>query len=241
MSKKAIVFGATSGIGKELAEMLVKDGFQVVITGRRMERLEVIKATDPTQYIIAQHDVQELATTEVVFEKIVKQLGEIDLIIHSSGTGYENPELEWEKEVETLQTNVVGATKIYNLAFKLFKKQGFGHLACITSIASLRGNRHAPAYFASKAYQVNYLESLYFKAKEIKGGNVYITDIRPGFVDTKMALGDGIFWMAPLTKASKQIYSAIKKKKRKVYISKRWNLMAWVLKIVPSWAIKKVM
>lgn len=241
MSKKAIVFGATSGIGKELAKMLVKDGFQVVITGRRMELLQEIEATNPVQYIIQQHDVQELATTEVIFEKIVEQLGTIDLIIHSSGIGYENPKLEWKKEVQTLQTNVLGATKIYNLAFKLFKKQGFGQLACITSIASLRGNRHAPAYFASKAYQVNYLESLYLKTKEIKGGNVCITDIRPGFVDTKMALGDGIFWMAPLTKASKQIYSAIKKKKRKVYISKRWNLMAWILKIVPSWAIKKVM
>ncbi len=241
MGKKAIVFGATSGIGKELAKMLVKDGFQVVITGRRIENLQEIQATNPTQYIIEQHDVQEVTTSEIVFEKIVKQLGKIDLIIHSSGIGYENPELEWDKEFQTLQTNILGATKIYNLAFKLFKKQGFGHLACITSIASLRGSRHAPAYFASKAYQVNYLESLYLKTKEIKGGNVYITDIRPGFVDTKMALGDGIFWMAPLTKASKQIYSAIKKKKRKVYISKRWNLIAWVLKIVPSWAIKKVM
>jgi len=163
------------------------------------------------------------------------------LIIHSSGIGYENPELDWQKEYDTIKTNVVGATNIYNLAFKLFKKQGFGHLVAISSIASLRGNRESPAYFASKAYQVNYLESLYFKAKEIKGGKVHITDVRPGFVDTKMALGDGIFWMASLNKASKQIYSAIKRKKRRVYISKRWNLIAWVLKIVPSWLMKKVM
>jgi len=56
-----------------------------------------------------------------------------------------------------------------------------------------------------------------------------------------MALGDEIFWMASLEKASKQIYKAIKRKKRRVYISKRWNLIAWVLKIVPSWLIKKVM
>ena len=111
----------------------------------------------------------------------------------------------------------------------------------ISSIASLRGNRFAPSYYASKAFQVNYLESLYFKSKEIKGGKVFVTDIRPGFVDTRMALGDGVFWMASLEKASKQIYKAIKRKKRRVYISKRWILIAWVLKIVPSWLIKKVM
>ncbi|WP_452600022.1 SDR family NAD(P)-dependent oxidoreductase, partial [Pontimicrobium sp. MEBiC01747] len=155
--------------------------------------------------------------------------------------GYENPELEWEKEQDTIQTNVLGATRIYDLVFNLFKTQGYGHLAAISSIASLRGNRESPAYFASKAYQVNYLESLYLKTKEIKGGKVYITDIRPGFVDTKMALGDGIFWMASLPKATRQIYKAIKRKKRRVYISKRWILIAWVLKIVPSWLIKKVM
>jgi len=237
----AIVFGATSGIGKQLAEYLIHDGYNVAVTGRRIDLLEDIKKTNPERYIIKQNDIQNTSHTEKVFNELIDELGNIDLIIHSSGIGYENPELDWQKECDTIKTNVVGATNIYNLAFKLFKKQGFGHLVAISSIASLRGNRESPAYFASKAYQVNYLESLYFKAKEIKGGKVHITDVRPGFVDTKMALGDGIFWMASLNKASKQIYSAIKRKKRRVYISKRWNLIAWVLKIVPSWLMKKVM
>ncbi len=237
----AIVFGATSGIGKQLAEMLVLDGYKVAVTGRRLELLEDLKSINPEKIIIKQNDVQDFKQAELVFNEIVGELGIVDVIIHSSGTGHENPELDWNKELDTLKTNVIGATRIYDLAFHLFKNQGFGHLAAISSIASLRGNRESPAYFASKAFQVNYLESLYFKAKEIKGGKVFITDVRPGFVDTKMALGDGIFWMASLDKASKQIYSAIKRKKRRVYISKRWNLIAWVLKIAPSWLIKKVM
>ncbi len=237
----AIVFGATSGIGKQLAEFLINDGYKVAITGRRLELLTEIKSTNPENYIIKQNDVQNINQIETIFNELVNELGTIDLIIHSSGIGYENPELDWQKEHDTIKTNVVGATRIYDLAFNLFSKQGFGHLVSISSIASLRGSRGAPAYFASKAYQVNYLESLYLKTKEIKGGKVFITDVRPGFVDTKMALGDGIFWMASLDKASKQIYSAIKRKKRRVYISKRWNLIAWVLKIVPSWLMKKVM
>ena len=237
----SIVFGGTSGIGKELSKKLLLDGYKVVITGRSIDLLYELKAQYPDKVKVRQNDVQDIKQTEAIFNEIADELGTVDIIIHCSGIGYENPNLEWNKEYDTLKTNVIGATKIYDLAFLLFKKQGFGHLVGISSIASLRGNRESPAYFASKAFQVNYLESLYFKAKEIKGRKVHITDVRPGFVDTKMALGDGIFWMSSLDKASNQIYSAIKRKKRRVYISKRWNLIAWVLKIVPSWLMKKVM
>ena len=134
---------------------------------------------------------------------------------------------------------MVGVTKLYDLSYNLFRKQQFGHLVGITSIASIRGNRGAPAYFSSKAYQKAYLESLYIKTKTIKSKQVFITDIRPGFVDTAMALGEGIFWMVSLEKAAKQIYSAIKKKKRVAYISKRWSIIAFVLKIAPAWLLKK--
>ena len=237
----SIVFGGTSGIGKELSKKLLLDGYKVVITGRSIDLLYELKAQYPDKVKVRQNDIQDIKQTEAIFNEIADELGTVDIIIHCSGIGYENPNLEWNKEYDTLKTNVIGATKIYDLAFLLFKKQGFGHLVGISSIASLRGNRESPAYFASKAFQVNYLESLYFKAREIKGGKVHITDVRPGFVDTKMALGDGIFWMSSLDKASNQIYSAIRRKKRRVYISKRWNLIAWVLKIVPSWLMKKVM
>jgi len=118
------------------------------------------------------------------------------------------------------------------LAYRFFREQGYGHLVGISSIASIRGNRHVPAYFASKAFQANYLESLWMKGKRSKAV-IHVTDIQPGFVDTAMALGD-TFWMASLEKATKQIYTAIKKKKKKAYITKRWRLVALVLKMVPS-------
>jgi short-subunit dehydrogenase len=123
------------------------------------------------------------------------------------------------------------------LAYNFFREQGYGHLVGISSIASIRGNRHVPAYFASKAFQANYLESLWMKGKRSKA-EIYVTDIQPGFVDTSLALGT-TFWMATAEKAAKQIYSAIKSKKKKSYITKRWRLVAFVLKIVPSsWLFK---
>ena len=237
--KKAIVFGATSGIGKQLTEVLVQNNYQVAITGRRIEKLEGLSVKFPERIIIKQNDIQQVDEVERVFNEIVDELGEIDLVVQSSGVGHINPKLEWDKENETILTNVLGVTKLYDLAYNLFRKQGFGHLVGISSIASIRGNRAAPAYFASKAYQKAYLESLYIKTKTITSNKVFITDIRPGFVNTAMALGDGIFWMVSLEKATKQIFKAIKKKKRVAYISKRWVIIAFILKIVPAWLLRK--
>ena len=238
--KTAIVFGATSGIGKEISKLLLNNGYKVAITGRRLEKLKELKSKYSDQVYIAQNDIQKVDKVEEVFNKIINEFSTIDLIIQSSGVGHINPTLDWDKEEETILTNVVGVTKLYDLSFNLFRNQGFGHLVGITSIASIRGNRGAPAYFSSKAYQKAYLESLYMKTKTIKSNKLFITDVRPGFVDTAMALGDGIFWMVPLDKAVKQIYKAIKNKKRVVYISKRWKLIALVLKMAPARLLKKM-
>ncbi len=237
--KTAIVFGATSGIGKTLTKFLVNDGYKVAITGRRIEKLIELKEEYPSQIIIKQNDIQLVAEVEKVFNEIVAEFGAINLVIQSSGVGYVNPKLNWVLLEQTINTNVLGVTKLYALSYQLFKKQQFGHLVGISSIASLRGNRAAPDYFASKAYQKAFLESLYIKTKSIKSKKVFITDIRPGFIDTAMALGDNLFWMASLEKASNQIYTAIKRKKRVAYISKRWSLVAFGLKIMPAWLLKK--
>ena len=230
--KNALIIGATSGIGKELARLLVADNYKVVITGRREKLLQEIKNSNPSQYIVKVHDVTNLDSCETLFNDLKKELKTIDLVVYSSGVGEPNYKLEWDVELPTLQTNIIAATKIYGLAYSLFRNQGFGHLVGISSIASIRGNRHVPAYFASKAFQANYLESLWLKGKRSKA-KIVVTDIQPGFVDTSMAIGN-TFWMSTTEKATAQIYSAIKKKKKKAYITKRWRLIALVLKIVPS-------
>lgn len=239
--QNAIIFGGTSGIGKELAKVLIENNYKVAVTGRRLDKLQELQKEYPKRIIIKQNDIQQLDSLENVFNEIVTEMETIDLVIQSVGIGFVNPELDFEKENETVQTNVVGVTKLYDLAFHLFTKQQFGHLVGISSIASLRGNKDAPAYFASKAYQKSYLEGLYIKTKTIASKKVYITDVSPGFVDTAMAQGEDVFWLVSVKKAAKQIFTAICKKKRKVYVSKRWRLIAYIFKLVPSWFLKKVM
>lgn len=238
MGKNAVVFGATSGIGEALANLLVKEGYKVLITGRRIERLESIQALNPAKYVVKEHDITDINATNKIFEELPSIFDKIDLIIHNAGIAEPNFDLSWEKDLPTLETNVLGATRVYQLAYNYFKDQGYGHLVGVTSIASIRGNRQVAAYHASKAFQASYLESLWMKAKRTKKAKIDVTNILPGYVDTDIIISD-TFWMASVDKAVNQIYAAIKNKKRKAYITKRWRLIALVLKIAPARLLMK--
>lgn len=236
--QKAIVIGASSGIGLELSKILAKKNYLVGITGRRKSLLEELQAEKPDSYIISSFDcTSENAITHL--EELVTKLNGLDLLVFSSGTGDINKGLDYSIEQRTNQLNVEAFTKIVGWGFNYLKNQGKGQLVAITSIAGLRGGRHAPAYNASKAYQISYLEALRQKAKKLKL-DITITDIRPGFVDTDMAKGDDKFWVAPKEKAAKQIYGYIIQKKDVAYVTKRWYFVAIFVKILPNWIYKRL-
>ena len=193
---------------------------------------EELKSEKPNSYVIKTIDVKDIKETTEKLEEMITEIGGLDLLVISSGTGDLNDNLEFEIEKQTIDTNVIGFTFITNWAFSLFEKQKFGHLAAISSVGGLRGSRHAPAYNATKAYQINYLEALRQKVTNIKEP-IFVTDIRPGFVDTYMAKGEGLFWVASVDKATQQIFRAIKRKKKIVFVTKRWRLIAAILKRIP--------
>ena len=230
--KKAIIVGASSGIGNELAKILVENGYEVGITGRRKPELEKIRESRPESYVISSFDCTTENNTEKLTD-LTNKLGGLDLLILSSGTGDLNEKLNYEIENKTNLLNVNAFTEIVDWTFNYFQKQGKGHLVAISSIAGIRGSRIAPAYNASKAYQINYLEGLRQKATKTKKP-IYVTDIRPGFVDTDMAKGEGQFWVATKEKAAQQIFTIIKRKKSVGYVTKRWRLIAEILKRLPS-------
>ena len=230
--KKAIVIGATSGIGNGLAKLLVANNFKAGITGRRTELLEELKQQNLTSFFVKTLDVTNTKTTVDKLEELVIEMDGLDLLIICSGIGDLNDDLDFAIERKTIDTNVLGFTCVADWAFNYFEKQKSGHLVGITSIGGLRGSRQAPSYNAAKAYQINYLEGLRQKARKLKMP-IAITDIRPGFVDTDMAKGEGQFWVATVEKASQQIFKAIIRQKKVSYISKRWRLVAAILRRVP--------
>ena len=231
--KKAIIIGATSGIGKSLAKILADNNYKVGISGRRAELLEELKSQNPSSYFTRVIDITDTKTIVENLSALANEMGGLDLLIISSGTGDLNKNLDFEIEKLTIETNVTGFTSVADWAFKYFENQKSGHLVAISSVAGLRGSRIAPAYNASKSYQINYLEALCQKAKKLNQ-KIFVTDIRPGFVDTDMAKGEGQFWVAKVDKAAQQIFEAIKKKKKIVYVTRRWRLVAIILKRMPG-------
>ena len=166
--KKAIIIGGTSGIGKCLAEILIENNWIVGITGRRTELLQEIKEKSNNRIFIQEHDITEIYCSDEKMESLFIQLKVVDLVIVSAGVSELNQELDWKTEEKVIETNVNGIAKVYEFMFSKFKKQGYGHLVGISSIASLRGNRYCPSYSASKAFQANYLEALRCIAKNEK-------------------------------------------------------------------------
>ena len=166
-------------------------------------------------------------------------LGHIDLAIACAGTGEINATLDYAVERPTIDTNVVGWTFVIDMLYHIFERQGCGYLVAITSAGGLRGEAMAPAYSATKAYQINYMEALRKKAFK-NGGHIIVTDIRPGLVDTAMAKGEGLFWVMPVEKVANQIITAIRKKKSKAYVTKRWHILAIINKILPYCLYKRM-
>lgn len=231
--KKAIIIGATSGIGKELAVILGRNNYIVGLAGRRVELLLELQQELKNRSYIKQIDVSEPVPAMLLLQELIDEMGGMDLIVISAGQGYINPELEWQPEFETVKVNVLGFMAMANVAMQYFVQQGQGHIVGISSIAAIRGSASAPAYAASKAFVSNYLEGLRFQAQK-SGMDIVVTDIQPGLVDTAMAQGDGLFWVAPVERAADQIFQVIRKRKKYAYVTKRWRMIAWLLRIIPD-------
>ncbi|MBM3442464.1 MAG: SDR family NAD(P)-dependent oxidoreductase [Bacteroidetes bacterium] len=237
--QNAIIIGASSGIGRSLAEILVGKGYRVGVTGRRTDLLESLRILNPDKVFTLRMDVQDIESLESACEALTTEMGCIDLMVISAGIGIPNRTLDFQKEHDVIRTNILGFTCIADWAMRRFQSQGHGHLVNISSIASLRGNGHAPSYNATKAYQANYLEGLRLNADKTRLP-IHVTDIRPGFVDTDMAKGMRMFWMSTPEKAATQIADAIQRKRRVAFVTRRWVLVAWLLQWIPYPLLRRV-
>ena len=237
--KKVIIIGATSGIGKSLAIQMADAGYIVGITGKRQILINEIEGSNAGKILGACFDVNDEINLIENLTSLIERLGGYDILIYSAGYGEINENLDTQIEQDTINTNVRSFTNVVTWSFDYFKKQGRGQIAAITSVAGLRGDDKSPAYSASKAFQINYLEGLARKSFKLKLG-IDILDVRPGYVDTAMAKGDNLFWVTPVKKAAKQIINGIERKADVIYISKRWRLFAWTSKILPRYLVKKI-
>lgn len=232
MSKHIIIAGASSGLGKELAERYAAEGNRVGIIGRREQHLLQIKQKFPDQIFFRTADIQN-ENIENVLNGLFQELHPVDLFIITASVINFNEMLLPEPEMETANINVQGYMHCLNVAWQYFKKTGSGHIVGVTSIAAARGNKGAPAYHASKAFQSVYLESLRIKAAREKNG-IRITEIIPGYIDTDMGKGDRLFWVISAKKAARLTQKAIAKKRGKAFVPGKWRWIYFIQKILPT-------
>lgn len=162
--KKALIIGASSGIGRELAITLAKQWFEIGLMVRRIENLEILQREIPTKSHIGYIDIANPAEAIEKIQAMIDKMGSLDLMILKAGVGFLNPELDWSKEKQIIDVSVLGFCALAGLCYKYFSQHGHGHIVGISSIGALRGNHIAPAYNASKAFMSNYLEGLRKKA-----------------------------------------------------------------------------
>lgn len=229
--KKAIIIGATSGIGRALAIELDNHGYQLAICGRREELLESLATELSIEPIKQFMDVSNQSASIEQLNQLIDELGDVELIILNSGAAHMSKKLPWEEDEKVINVNVSGFTALAGSSYRYFCKQKSGHLVGISSIGGLRGGP-AVAYNASKAYMSIYMDGMRFNIAKRKLP-ITVSDIRPGFVDTDLSRG-GVFWVATPKEAAISIYKAIVKKKKVAYITPRWRLIAGLLHILPD-------
>ena len=234
--RTAVIVGASSGIGEALACELHRAGWRLGLLARRIERLSALRDRLGAETVVRYLDVAQ-PDAAAVLERALEDLGGADLVIISSGTGHNVP-LDWARDLETVKVNVLGFMAVAQAAMGHFLNRGSGHLVGISSVAALRGNR-AASYAASKAFQSVYLDGLRDVARH-SGHPIIVTEVQPGFVDTAMMKPEvplppvlRRLLVASRAKAAKQIVRAIQKGRKHAYITRRYALVALVLKLLP--------
>lgn len=232
--KNAIIVGASSGIGMEVAKVLLSDGWRLGIAARREDKLLELKAMAPERIKVMAIDVTQPDAGERLLS-LIDELGGMDLYFHASGIGRQNRNLEADIELRTMETNAVGFTRMIGTAYRYFAQRGEGHIAAITSIAGTKGLGPAPAYSATKALQATYLQALEQQSRQ-SGLHIRFTDIRPGFVDTALLNGDFKYPMLLQPAAvARDIVGSIYKRRHVRIIDLRYRILTFFWRLIPNW------
>ncbi len=217
----ALVVGSSDGIGLALVRALVADDWTVIAVSRRKT------AVDSPRVESVVLDVRDVDYRERLGE-IAARHKALDLCVYCAGVGdsIELPLLEPERA--TFEVNLNGAVSTIEVVLPKMLEAGAGHIIGISSQADRLVNSDAPAYSASKAGLSSYLEGL---ALACRSKNVSVTNIRFGFVDTKMAKSEVRPFMISPEKAARLIFKAMRKKPIRMTHPLRMAALLWLVRV----------
>ena len=237
--KKAIVIGASSGIGMEVAKLLLSEGWSIGIAARRTDLLLQLQQKNPERVEVETIDVNSEEAEDLLLS-LIAVVGGMDLFFYAPGIGRQNPELQAGIEINTVTTNALGFTRMIGVAYRYMATHGGGHIAAITSIAGTKGLGPAPSYSATKAFQNTYLQALEQQANT-RHLKIRFTDIRPGFVGTAL-LNDGNKYPMLLNAedVAYEIVEAVRKGEHIRVIDWRWRIITAFWRRIPRWIWRRL-
>ena len=237
--KRAIIVGASSGIGAALAQRLASEGYTLALLARRTDRLAglcagINAAAGEVCALPYRFDVTDHTEVPAMLQKIIAELGGLDLIIYNSGITLPSAfnEYDFEKDHRTTVVNYLGALAWLDPVATLFQNIHSGTIVGISSVAGDRGRTGNPSYAASKAALTCYLESL---RNRLTRQGVHVLTVKPGFVATELTKDQsGLFWVIPASQAAADICKAIRKRWQVIYVPARWRLVMLIVRNIPS-------
>ena len=231
--KKIWITGASSGIGKALAEKFASEGWKVAASARRKEILDEMSSHENIfSYPL---DVTNQDQIKISFEKIIEDFKGLDLCVFSSGTY--DPKLEQEINVKqnkfVMETNFFGVLYCVNAVENYFKNKKNGHISIVSSVAAYRGLPNSSGYGPSKAALTNLTESLYF---DFKKHNVRISLVSPGFIKTPLTDKNEFpmpFIKSPEFAAEKMFNGLTKSKAFEIHFPKALTILLKIFRVLP--------
>lgn len=234
---KAIIIGATSGIGRAVAIRLLEKGWTVGISGRRSDALEDIAS----RYERAVPQQMDITTPDAVstLDSLLELVGPPDLFLHVSGVGYQNPALDEDRELLMVRTNCEGMVRIVTHFINYVKSSGEysnerkAQIGVVTSVAGTAGLGVAPAYSATKKMQSTYLSAL-SQLVRMERLPVCLSDIRPGFVATEFLNPEKKYpMMITVDDAATHILKGLGRKKRVIIFDWKFKCLTFIWKLIP--------
>ncbi|MBB1426706.1 SDR family NAD(P)-dependent oxidoreductase [Shewanella sp. SG44-2] len=228
----AMIIGASSQLSQALARQLSAQQVSLVLFVNDPESLNEFSQSLPGEVSVYPLAIDQPDTLITQLNTAWTKHNGAHLVIVNTGVNDYDPSLPWAIDKLAININVMGFAAANNCIFKLMCDQGYGQLAAINSIAGQRGGPNV-AYHASKAFAENYLQGLSMHAQRLKLP-ITISDIQLGLFDKAVHLNTQLL-LSPIDKVAKQIITALQKGKRRVYVTKRWRVVAWINRLLPEY------
>lgn len=215
---KALITGASSGIGLDMARYLASMNYELILVARNKEKLESIQESLPTKTTIVVADLSNEQKVKELY--VLAKREEIDILINNAGFGDFGyfTETDLNKELEMIDTNIKAVHILTKLVLRDMEKRNTGYILNVASSAAFQPGPLMATYYATKSYVYQLTEALYYEQKK-KKTNVHLSVLCPGPVDTNFNNVAGVhFQMKPLSSSYVAKYAIDQMLKKKMLI-----------------------